>query len=308
MSSIEAVAEGRQSSTEAPDAAGLYRIWPGDGVPPGSESWDWHERTMQAPWTETPRRMTRNVVIPTLTVFRPRPEIANGTSLIVAPGGAFHFLLVDHEGYDMARWLTERGITAFVLKYRLARTPDADGDVLEFRNNLHKRLKPPAPGEPLPPGSELLREARLYGEEDGRQAVRFVRERATEWNLDPQRIGIAGFSAGGGVALGAVLQNDAASRPDFAAGVYPAYRAELPVPADIPPLFLVISDDDKSVAPVSSARLYEAWNKAGQSAELHVFANGGHGYGVAKEGILPDVWLDLFGNWLRARGLLDRPR
>ena len=116
----------RLDSVEAPDAEGVYRIWPGEGRGPGSEDWTWSERTMRVPWSDLDRRVTRNVVIPTVTVLRPPAGKANGTAMVVAPGGAFHFLMMDHEGYDMARWLAARGVTAFVLKYRLGRSPDDD--------------------------------------------------------------------------------------------------------------------------------------------------------------------------------------
>ena len=302
MSSSSAARIGQ--STEAPDAAGVYRVWPGDGVPPGSESWTWQESTMPLPWAVTDRRLTRNVVTPTLTMFTPAAGQANGTAIVIAPGGAFHFLMIDHEGYDMARWLAARGVTAFVLKYRLGRTPDADADVLAFRTDLNRRLLAPGPLGAAPPANEQLQEIRLLGEEDGRQAIRFVRSHATDWGVDPKRIGIAGFSAGGGVAMGPAMLHDAGSRPDFVCGIYPAYRAGLPMPADAPPLFLVISDDDKSVAPLSSARLYEAWHNAGKPAELHIFGNGAHGFGMGQAGLLSDPWIDLFGHWLAAQGML----
>jgi len=289
-------------STEARDATGVFRIWPGDGTAAGSEDWTQVESTMAVPWTTKDMRLSRNVVVPTLTVFEPAPGKANGTSMVVAPGGAFHFLMIDHEGYDMARWLTGLGITAFVLKYRLARTPDRDEDLLAFRNDLQAKL---AQAGPLAERPSAIAAARLLGEEDGRQAIRFVRENAARWNLDPSRIGISGYSAGGGVSMGAAMQYDAASRPDYVVGVYPAWRPELTVPADAPPLFLIISDDDKSVSALSATKVYDMWHKAGSPAELHVFGNGGHGWGMLKDtGFLSDPWPMLLQNWLKFRGLL----
>lgn len=279
------------------------KIWP--SMPPGSETWDWTESTMQVPWTTTPRRLARNVVVPTLTVVRPEPGTANGTALIVAPGGAFHFLMIDHEGFDFARWLAERGVTAFVLKYRVARTPDADEDLNDFRTDLQRRLTDSRRGGPTP--SPITPDTWNIGVEDGRQAVRVVRERAAEWGIDPSRIGLSGFSAGGAVAMGVALEHDAASRPDFVVSVYPPPR-ERPVPADAPPLFLTISDDDPSVSPVAAAQLYQAWRAAGVPAEFHVFANGGHGWGMLKEGWLSDGWEALLGRWMDARGLLKPAR
>lgn len=292
-----------EALAEAPDASEIVRIWPGSGIPPGAEGWTHRETTMQVPWTQQPRRLSRNVVIPTLTIFRPAPGKANGTAMVVAPGGAFHFLMVDHEGYDMARWLAERGVTAFVLKYRLGRTPDADADLHAFRDSLQANLaQSRMSGTPSPITDEMWQ----FAVEDGRQALRWVREHAAKYGIDPKRIGIGGFSAGGAVTMGATLHYDAASRPDFAVGVYPPYR-EVPVPTDAPPLFLIISDDDTSVSPAAAARLYAAWHDAGIPAEFHVFGNGGHGWGMLKDGWLSDGWIDLLGNWMKVRGLLEKP-
>ncbi len=277
------------------DAAGVFAIWPGTGVPPGSEEWTWHEQTMQVPMpgSTAATRMVRNVVIPTVTMFNPAVGTANGTSLIVAPGGAFRFLTMDSEGYDMAHWLTQLGVTAFVLRYRVAHMPENDVDMLAFMQNLMNVLPLQSRTEEKPPvGDEATEEARTWAEEDGRQAIRFVRQHAIEWGLDPNRIGIAGFSAGGGVVMGAVMQHDAQSKPDFAAGIYPGYRT-------------AIADDDILVAPISAARLYEAWHKAGKPVELHIFARGYHGFGMKKQNLSTDSWIDLFKNWLAAQGYLS---
>ena len=289
-----------------PDAAAVFAIWPGSGVATGSEKWTWHEQTMEAPGSKVPNRMVRNVVIPTVTMFKPGAGSTNGTALIVAPGGAFSFLMVDYEGYDMARWLTQQGITAFVLKYRLAHTPENDADMLAFVQNLMTVLPHPGPSVETPPvGTQAIEEARTWAEEDGRQAIRFVRQHAPEWGVEPNRIGIAGFSAGGGVVMGAVMQHDPQSRPDFAAPIYAGYRTATPVPADAPPLFIALADDDKLVAPISGARLYEAWHAVGKPAELHIFVRGGHGFGMKKQDLPSDAWIDLFKTWLANLGYLS---
>ncbi|MGC2403697.1 MAG: alpha/beta hydrolase [Acidobacteriaceae bacterium] len=288
-----------------PDAAGLFAIWPGSGRPPGTEKWTWHEQTMQSPESKVPNRMTRNVAIPTVTMFRPAPGTANGTAVIIAPGGAFTFLMVDYEGYDMARWLVRQGVTAFVLKYRVTHSPENDADMGPFLDKLNQTLSHPGPAVTTPPQlPPNLQQARTWGEEDGRQAIRFVRQHAGEWGVDPHRIGIAGFSAGGGVVMGAVMHHDAQSRPDFAAPIYGAYQAATPVPADAPPLFIAAADDDKLVAPISGARLYEAWHAAGKPAELHIFLKGAHGFGMKHENLPSDEWIQLFKNWMGALDLL----
>ncbi|MCS7187401.1 MAG: alpha/beta hydrolase fold domain-containing protein, partial [Armatimonadota bacterium] len=224
--------------------------------------------------------------------------------VIVAPGGAFYFLAIDKEGYDVARLLTKWGITAFVLKYRLAHTPEDDAEMLALLEGWMRNAPIQERGKETPPvGSEEAEAARLLAEEDGRQAIRFVRKNAEGWGLDPQKIGIMGFSAGGGVAVAAALEHDEQSRPNFVAGIYPGYRTK-PVPPDAPPLFLATADDDILVGPVSVARLYESWHKAGIPVELHIFSAGGHGFGSLKQNLPSDAWLDLFKNWLKHLGYL----
>ena len=288
------------------DQEDVMAIWPGSGIPPGSEGWAWHEQTMQAPDTTIPNRMARNVVIPTLTMFKPAADTANGTAMIVAPGGAFHFLMMDHEGYDVAHWLTQFGVTAFVLKYRVQHTPETDADMPAFLQHLQEDLPHPGPTGTSPPVGTLgTEEARLWGEADGRQAIRYLRQHAAELEINPRRIGIMGFSAGGGIAVNAALEYDSLSRPDFVAGIYPGYRIVEAIPENLPPLFLAIADDDKAVAAISSARLYETWHKANKPIELHIFSNGGHGFGMLEQNQLSDAWTYLFKRWLASQGYLS---
>ena len=282
-----------------PDAAGTFAIWPGPA--PGAESWTWHEILE----TRNGNRMARNVVVPTLTMYKPPAGKANGASVIVAPGGAFRFLMVDYEGVDMARWLAERGVTAFVLRYRLARTPEDDAAMAEFLQNLIRTLNSGDTKSEEPPVRDSNAQSPIaLAEEDGRQAIRYVRAHAAEWSLDPNRIGIAGFSAGGAAVMGPVMQHDAKSRPDFAAPIYPAYRAATPVPDDAPPLFIAIADDDRTISPNSSARLYTAWHNAGKPAELHIFRRGGHGFGMKTLNGPSDQWIQIFYAWMDHSGFL----
>lgn len=284
----------------SPDAAGVFAIWP--GTPPGSEKWTWREQS----GVRGGNRMVRNVVTPTLTMYRPAAGKANGASVIIAPGGAFRFLMVDYEGVDMARWLTERGVTAFVLKYRLMHTPEDEAAMSSYLQNLSRILAAGDTRSENPPVfDEATNAAIALAEEDGRQAIRYVRTHAAEWSLDPHRIGIVGFSAGGGVVMGPVMQHDATSRPDFAAPIYPAYRSATPVPDDAPPLFIVIADDDKLISANSSARLYMAWHSARKPAELHIFRQGGHGFGMKKLNRPSDKWIDLFYAWMESSGFIS---
>lgn len=294
-----------------PDAAGVFAIYPGSGVPRGSEKWTWHEQTVQVPGSKVPNRMVRNVVIPTVTMYKPDAGTANRTALIVAPGGAFTFLSLDSEGVDVAHWATQHGITAFLLKYRVAHTPENNADFFAFLPKLFAVLPHPGPTVTTPPtGTQAIEEARNWADKDGLQAIRFVRQHATEWGVDPKRIGIVGFSAGGGIAVDAAMHHTADSRPDFVAGIYPGYRpgVGISVPPDAPPLFIAAADDDVLVAPISGAKLYEAWHEAGKPAALHIFLKGGHGFGMKKQDLPSDSWTNLFKNWLAALGYLSPAR
>jgi acetyl esterase/lipase len=218
-------------------------------------------------------RRLQNVTKPTLTVYEPAASRANGTAVIVCPGGGFRILAIDKEGIDVARWLTTLGITAFVLKYRVGH-----------------------------PDRAL---ARQQAAEDGLLALKVVRERASEWKIHSQRIGIMGFSAGGYVAAAAGAGYGAANRPDFVAPIYPARPEVLTVPTGAPPLFLFHADDDGLSPASNSIPIYLAWKNAGAPAELHIVVRGGHGFGTEIRNAPTDTWQARLQEWLSERGLLQ---
>ncbi len=253
--------------------AQTVKIWP--GVAPGSETWTQTERVEK----NTPiGTVIFNVVTPTLTVYLPERSKATGTGVIIAPGGAFVALAMDVEAYDVARWLQEKGIAAFVLKYRI----------------MEKRQ------EGIPDMN--MDEAGKYGIADGIQAVKVVRQRAAEWGVSPDRIGFLGFSAGAMVTSGVLLQSDAALRPNFAAPIYGGPFGVMPaIPAKLPPIFMAWAQDDR-VAGAAVVKFYEALKAAGVKPEAHIFSSGGHGFGMKKQGTTSDHWIDEFYFWLDARG------
>jgi len=263
-------------------------LWPGGA--PGSEEWTQQEQTSILPPSGLP--VVRNVAQPTLTAYFPDPAIANGTAVIICPGGAFHFLAVEHEGTEVAAWLTTRGIAAFMLKYRLIRT--TDNFAAEVEERLSNRDKMAGPMRSLAP---LILA-------DGQQAVRLVRQCAAEWGIAADRIGIMGFSAGGAVTASVALQYDPSSRPDFAAAIYAAHFSDTPAPADAPPLFVLCADDDPLVPSAASLGLYNTWKAAARPVELHIYQKGGHGFGMLKQGLPTDAWIERFGDWLDGQGLL----
>jgi acetyl esterase/lipase len=253
----------------------VVNVWP--GVAPGSEKWTHKERVVE----NTPLgTVIFNVVTPTLTAYLPERSKATGTGVIIAPGGAFVALAIDLEANQVARWLQEKGIAAFVLKYRL----------------LEKK------GEGIPP-SLNMDEAGQYGIADGIQALKVVRQHVAEWGLSPDRVGIMGFSAGAMVASGALLQKDAAARPSFAAMIYGGPFGVMPaIPAKLPPMFLAWAQDDPQARePV--VKFYDALIAAGHRPEAHIFSAGGHGFGLKKQGTSSDHWIDEFYFWLEAQGL-----
>ena len=253
--------------------AQTVNLWP--GVAPGSENWTQKEVTIEMSWGT----VLQNVVTPTLTAYLPEKSKATGTSVIVAPGGACIALAMKHEGSDVATWLEERGIAAFVLKYRLEE---------------HK-------GEGIPPDLNMD-EACKYGIADGIQAMKVVRQHAAEWGVSPDRIGFMGFSAGAMVTSGVLLQSDAGARPAFVAPIYGGPFGVMPtIPANLPPIFLAWAQDDDLVLE-SVGKFYEALKAAGNKPELHIYSAGKHGFGMRKQGTTSDHWIEEFYWWLQAQG------
>lgn len=273
------------------DQPEIIPLWPGD--PPGSEDWNQEEQETFAP-PPISFRSVRNVTRPTLTALLPHPSKATGSAVIICPGGGFHALAIDHEGIDVARWLSERGVAAFVLKYRLFATEVRDEDFeRQFQENLSDRNKI----------REVTKQIGPLAIADGQQAMKVVRQHALEWGLLPQRIGMMGFSAGGGVTIGVALEHDADSCPNFAASIYGALWEDIKGPADAPPLFIALANDDALTVEPCLA-LYSAWRAAGHPVELHIYAQGGHGFGVRKQGLPADHWIDRFGEWLQVQGFM----
>jgi acetyl esterase/lipase len=265
------------------------RLWPGKA--PGSESWTQVERE-----AHLGERFIRNVVDPTMTAYFPPAGTANGTAIIVCPGGGFHMLTIDGEGVNVARYLNSLGITAFVLEYRLTRTNAAFLPVMMHKITTPGLLQP------------VLDEMTPLILADGQQAVRIARSHAAAWGLDPNRIGMIGFSAGGYLTLNVALHHDAASGPDFVAPIYALAPASVNPGPDRIPMFLACAEDDPLVPPKpNSVRVYDTWRSAGIPVELHVFKKGGHGFGIRKQNLPSDAWPGLFHHWLAAEGYLPSP-
>lgn len=284
------------------------RLW--EGKAPGSETWSSQESTSTAPSGD---RTIANVSDPTLTVFLPDPARATGAGIVVAPGGALRLLAWDNEGVKVAEWLNSRGIAAFVLKYRTLQlapgagrggsgrgraaaaggnTPAGGRQEMTIRN---------ANANPAPDDAALTEVLRM-GIEDVQQAVRLVRRNASEWRVDPARVGLMGFSAGGGITIGAALAERTDGSPDFLVSVYGPSLMDVTVPTHAPPLFIAVGATHFNVTNGCLA-LFAAWKAAGRPAELHVYDQVSSGFGMARRGLPVDAWIDRLHEWLVARKL-----
>ena len=262
---INAIAQSPAPAREIP----LY-----PGVAPGSENWHYEERA--AGTAANPQ--AQNIVRPALLYYPADKAKAVGTAMIVAPGGGYRTLMMSYEGVDVAKRFNQMGIDAFVLKYRT--TYIGTGDNPQAGQNV-----------------------RAMADADGQQAVRLVRQHAAEYGVEPTRVGMIGFSAGGGVLLSSVY-GPADGRPDFAVPIYAAGASSAVPPVNAPPLFIAVASDDKPVGYQGSIDLFGAWIKAGLKAELHIFQMGAHGF-VAKGGGA-DSYLDRIQEWLKVNGLLTK--
>src|SRR5260221_11795206 len=272
-------------------------LWP-DGAP-GSENWSQQEQETYLPLpSDLPQtylplpfdvKLVRNIARPTLTAYLPDPSVATGTAVVICPGGVFHYLGIELEGTEVARWLCARGVAAFVLKHRVLQTEARDEDLIK---QLQERFTN------LMNLMELMQQIEPLAIADGQQAIKVVRRRAADWGIPPERLGILGFSSGGVVTIGAAMQYDEESRPNFAAPIYPAFSGTgIAVPTDAPPLLLLAANDDPMGA-AASLPLYAAGRDAGQPVELHLYAHGGHRFWMQKQGLPADHWIDRFGDWL----------
>lgn len=237
-----------------------------------------------------------NVTKPSLTVYKPLPWMANGAAVVVCPGGGFMALSIQSEGIQVAEWLAQRGMTAFVLKYRLVHTgEDATTEFQQLvgnREQLTARLSSDVP----------------LAIADGLQAMTYVKAHAADWGVLPDKVGIVGFSAGGTVATGVALRYTPQSRPLFAAPIYPAASMfrNAAVPADAPPMFIAAATNDNLNLAGDAVALYQQWTAAHKPAELHMYELGSHGFGMRKQGLPSDEWIDRFWDWLQLEGVLPK--
>jgi acetyl esterase/lipase len=236
-----------------------------------------------------------NVTRPSLMLFKPSPELKNGAAIVICPGGGFMALSISSEGTDVAKYLAARGVTAFVLKYRLAHT--GDDATQEFTTLVADTSK----------FEVLLHNTEPLSVADGLAAVTYVRQHAAEWGISPDRVGIIGFSAGGAVTAEVATRYAPEGRPAFVAPIYAGgIVQDAPVPADAPPMFIAAATDDSLGLAPQSIALYQKWFAAHKSVELHMYAKGGHGFGMRSPIVPTAHWIDRFADWLQLEGFLNK--
>ena len=259
-------------------------LWPNGA--PGSEGKTASEKVRV---TQDGEHVVASIHKPSLTPYLPRKEKATGAAVIIAPGGGHRELWMDHEGHNFAKWLADRGIAAFVLKYRLARE------------------------------TESIYKIDQHALADVQRAMRLVRSRASEWGINRMRIGVAGFSAGGEVAALVAMRNDAGTResadpverescrPDFQALIYPGNSAQIVPSKDSPPIFMLCGYKDRPDISRGLAEVYLKFKDLGVPAELHIYATAGHGFGVRERNKnAVAMWPARFEEWLSELGMLAR--
>lgn len=241
-------------------------------------------------WPPDHHRMLRNVSRPSVAVYLPSPATATGTGVVIAPGGGFVALSIDQEGVEVAQWLARHGIAAFVLTYRLNPTPE---DPKAFWAEAIKLF-----GKKFDPAVTVPGEADATA--DARAAMALVRSKAGAYGLNVEHLGFLGFSAGGMIANN--LATDGVTRPAFVGSIYAPVRPGVVAPADAPPMFSAIAANDPLFSDLAM-QSFMTWRAAKRPVELHIYAKGGHGFGMRKQGLTSDYWIDDFNAWLASLGL-----
>jgi acetyl esterase/lipase len=251
---------------------------------PASESWF-------RQWGDP---MARNITKATLTPFLPKPGKANGTAVIVAPGGGYRWLSLANEGWEVAQALADKGIAAFVLKYRLHPTPDKLEDFTAWMNRP-RTTPPPASDTAKSAAPTSAPQMDLSNQlADAEAAYAMIVKRAKEWGVDTARIGMIGFSAGAGLTMHATL-NSKAMKLAFIGPIYGG-MGPVEVPKNAPPMFNVIATDDFLFR--GQFGVIDSWYKAGIPVEFHLYQNGGHGFGLGNPDRTSNRWFDAFMHWL----------
>lgn len=283
--------DDRMTPTPVPDQPAAIVLNTGP-LPGATAPESWHRQYGSA--------FARNVTVATLTPFLPDPAKATGAAVIVAPGGRFRVLSMENEGWNVARALADRGVAAFVLKYRLHPTPP---DTASFERSMAETPSGTA-GAPRPDPQAMI--ASLAPQiADASAAFALVRQRAAEWRVDGDRISMLGFSAGAMLTLATTLSAKDA-RPASIGLIY-GPLSSVATPPDAPPMFVALATDDPLFAH-SGQGLIDSWRAAGRPVEFHLYEQGGHGFGMYPKTTTSTGWFDAYARWLGMHGMLEPKR
>jgi len=281
----------RDKMTPVPTPAQPNAIELGTGPLPGATATEsWHSQYGSL--------FARNVTVATLTPYLPDPSNASGAAVVVAPGGGFRTLSMENEGSNVAKALAAKGVAAFVLKYRLVQTP---ADMPGFENSMKAMFSGTAARPPRPSTPDAMAASIAPQLEDARAAFALIRKRAGEWHVDPNRIGMVGFSAGAMLTLTTALAGQDA-KPAFIGNIYGPVAA-MTVPADAPPMFVAVAADDPFFGNGETG-IIKSWIAAKRPVELHLFEQGGHGFGMYPKETTSTGWFEEFARWLGMHGML----
>ena len=228
-----------------------------------------------------------NVSLPEIELYKAKGDIKTNKAMIICPGGGLYFLAYEKEGTVLAKKLASKGITAVVLKYR---TYPREGSVISWVDDLWQTSVVVDSAKTILP----------YSTKDALSAIEIIRKNAIKFEVDPNKIGLMGFSAGGAVTMQAAYKATEKNQPNFIAPIYPwmAIVAPHKVPSNQPPAFISCANDDQYKLSGPSVNIYKDWIAAGAEADLHMFSKGGHGFGTNKFGIPVDIWSDLLVDWI----------
>ena len=237
----------------------------------------------------TDKNNFQNISIPTIQVFLPRGNLNTKTAMIICPGGGMRANAIHHQGFDVAKAQSKKGISAFVLKYRLV--------------PIHLIGKNEGLDHPYSKEKKQL----AYGHLDALNAIAHVRENALKYEINPDKIGIMGFSAGGAVTMEATYKSSEKNRPNFIAPIYPWMKIvdDQEPPAYGPPIFIVCTTEDALKLAIPSAEIYTDWAEKNYISELHLYHHGKHGFGMRKTNYPVDNWFDNMVDWIDAIGMLN---
>lgn len=252
---------------------------------------EWNTAERQYMSTVWQSEVLTNVSKPQLEIFLADKNNNTGASVVICPGGGMYALSIESEGREVAKWLNKIGVSAFVLKYRLVPTgKDGTADLMTDGKQVGVKARQVLP----------------LATSDSQAAITYIRNHSEAMNIDPDKIGLMGFSAGGAVTMSHAYTYSDETKPNFLVPIYAwmnILKAESPA-ADAPPIFVVCASDDPLILAPASVNIYESWLNANKPAELHMYSKGGHGFGMKKQNLPSDQWIDRFGEWLEVQGFL----